>query len=310
MKTRLSLILALIIVLSSFTGVFASNFQDTGAILKEIGVLTGDTEGNLMLDEHLNRQDMVILISRLYKQENIAKNYEGLNIFKDLDQGASYYIPYINWAKDQNLIQGIAPDRFGYGQETSVQEFQTVLVRVLNYQDQASKWDEIPNFSKELGLMKDLDLAGDSKLTRGQMAKMIINALDLKVKDSQETLADKLGVNIKEVFKAGFKLDGNQVEFRGRAPRSKKLQIEVRPKDQPEKATITDLQLDEKGQFGHVIEEVADGDYQYRLIGDKSRTVFIDFKVQNEPFPEDDLEIEVSLKELENTEDIDLLIID
>lgn len=292
MKTRLSLILALIIVLSSFTGVFASNFQDAGAILKEIGVLTGDTEGNLMLDEHLNRQDMVVLISRLYKQENIAKNYEGLNIFKDLDQGASYYIPYINWAKDQNLIQGIAPDRFGYGQETSVQEFQTVLVRVLNYQDQAGKWDEIPSFSKELGLMKGLKLDSNSKLTRGQMAQMIVNALDLKLKDSEQTLAEKLDLTIKEVFKAGFKVDGNQIEFRGQAPRSKNLQIEVRPKDRAEEASISDLTLDENSYFGHIIDSLDPGDYEYRLIGDRYRTVFINFKIGEEVFPEDDLEIE------------------
>ncbi len=293
MKTRLSLILALIIVLSSFTGVFASNFQDAGDILKDIGVLTGDDEtGDLMLDKNLSRQDMVVLISRLYKKENIAKNYEGINVFKDLDQKTSFYIPYINWAKDQGLIQGIEIDEFGFGMNTSIQEFQTVLVRVLDYKDQASNWEEIPEFSKDLGLMKDLDLDVSSKLTRGQMAKMTINALDIKLKDSQETLADKLEVNIKEIFSSGIQVDENRVEFRGRAPRSKTLKIEVMPKDQPEEATITDLQVDEKGRFSHIIEELDAGDYQYRLIGDKLRSLFIDFKVEKEIFPEDDLEVE------------------
>ncbi len=49
-------------------------YQKSGQILKnEGGVLEGSGTGDLMLNQNLKRQDMVVLMSRLYKEENIAK---------------------------------------------------------------------------------------------------------------------------------------------------------------------------------------------------------------------------------------------
>ncbi len=78
MKKHLSIILALIMVLSTFTPAFGTNdekelYEQAGEILKNIGVLEGSKSGDLMLNNKLKRQDMVVLISRLYKQEDKAK---------------------------------------------------------------------------------------------------------------------------------------------------------------------------------------------------------------------------------------------
>ncbi len=48
-------------------------YQKSGQILKNEGVLEGSGTGDLMLNQNLKRQDMVVLMSRLYKEENIAK---------------------------------------------------------------------------------------------------------------------------------------------------------------------------------------------------------------------------------------------
>ncbi len=82
MKKHLSIILALIMVLSTFTPAFGTNDekelyeQAGGEILKNIGVLEGSKSGDLMLNNKLKRQDMVVLISRLYKQEDKAKKLQ------------------------------------------------------------------------------------------------------------------------------------------------------------------------------------------------------------------------------------------
>ena len=104
MKRILAILLLFAMLLSALAPVLAApDYQSDGQVLKELGVLTGDEDGDLMLDDNFKRQDMVVMISRLYKEENKAKSYIGKNIFKDLNADTKFYIPYINWAKDQGL---------------------------------------------------------------------------------------------------------------------------------------------------------------------------------------------------------------
>ena len=155
MEKHLSLILALVMVLSTFTPAFGANTENdlhnqAGEILKNVGVLEGSESGDLMLDKKLKRQDMVVLISRLYKQENTAKSYKGKNPFTDLRD--PFYIPYVTWAVDKELIVGMTPSRFGFSESVTVQQFQAVLLRTLGYGEEAKNWDDVPKFSERLGL--------------------------------------------------------------------------------------------------------------------------------------------------------------
>ena len=88
MKKILSFILASVLLLSTFTPdlVIAQKnlYEDSGQILKKAGVLQGDSSGNLMLNQNLKRQDMVVLISRLFKEESVAKTYKNKHGFKDI----------------------------------------------------------------------------------------------------------------------------------------------------------------------------------------------------------------------------------
>ena len=181
MRRILSAILVLIMLLSVLTPVIASSdYEKAGEILNELGVLQGDEKGNLNLDDILKRQDMVIMISRLYKKEELAKSYVGKNIFKDLTSERKFYVPYITWAKDEGLIQGMEKDIFGFNNDTTVQEFQTVLLRVLGYGEESKEWNKSSELAKSIGIMNNLDLKPSDKLSRGQMAAMILNTLKRK----------------------------------------------------------------------------------------------------------------------------------
>lgn len=78
MKKYLSIFLAALLIVLSFSPVYGDSstddlYEQSGEILKSAGVLTGNEKGDLMLEDNLKRQDLVVLISRLYKQENTAK---------------------------------------------------------------------------------------------------------------------------------------------------------------------------------------------------------------------------------------------
>ena len=195
MKRLLSLTLAIIMLLGmTMDAAAASPYTKEGEFLKDIGVLKGGTDGDLMLESNLTREQMVVLISRLYGKESEAEGYLSTNTFTDLKPENKYYIPFIIWAKDQGLIQGMTASAFGIGQTVTTQQFQTVLLRALGYTEEAKDWYNVPAFSVEIGLMKGLNFNSDAKLNRGQVAAMLVNALSLIPKGETSPLAVKLRV--------------------------------------------------------------------------------------------------------------------
>lgn len=199
MKKVIIFIILLSMILTTLIPIIANAqpddlFLSSGEILKSIGVLQGDKNGDLMLDNKLKRQDMVVLISRLYKEENSLKTSLLKSDFIDVDD--SFYEAYISWAVAKNLIVGMGDDSFGFDEYVTVQHFMTVLLRVLGYEEESELWDTVPDISDNLGIMKDLDLNPDSQLTRGQMAVMTLNTLNLSVKGSTLPLSKALNLEI------------------------------------------------------------------------------------------------------------------
>ncbi len=184
------------ISLISGSAAFAQNMTPP-EVLKELGVLKGDSNGNLMLYNYLKRQDMVVLISRLYKEENKATTYLLPADFDDLDEDNTYYHGFIQWAVDKNLIIGMNDENFGFGRNVKVRDFQVLLLRVLDYREESGLYDSVPEISNKLGLMEDINVNPDGYLLRKTMAEMTFNALNLNKKGSPLTLAEVLGLDLK-----------------------------------------------------------------------------------------------------------------
>lgn len=282
MKKILSLTLVLVLLLTTFVPVLAeSKYEEQGEILKDLKLLTGDEEGNLMLDKNFKRQDMVVMISRLYGKESTAKSYsQGKNVFKDLTSKERWYIPYITWAYDNDLVKGMEKDEFGFDRFLKVQEFQTVLLRVLRYGKDAENWDKIPEIAKTLGLMEGLDLNPNSNIKRGEMAAMILNALNLEVNGqaSHITLADTLGIKVPELFKVKDEtsINNNTIVFKGSVEGAKSLKVHLRPTSSgiTGGAKIEDVPLNSNGQFSYEIADLQTGNYEYRFESGSKHTNF------------------------------------
>jgi len=192
MKKTLSLLLVLAMVLSSFSFAFAAEAEKTpGEILKDLGVLTGNAEGDLMLEDELSRQDMIVLLSRVLGQEDEAKAFKGEMSFKDVND--PFYKPYIAWAEANKLTNGVEEGKFGFGRAVTEQEVATLMLRALGYNDVEFK--DVPAKAAELGLVaKDADLTVNCK--RARMAEITLAALGTKMNGSDKTLAEKLGIEM------------------------------------------------------------------------------------------------------------------
>lgn len=192
MKKTLSLLLVLAMVLSSFTFAFAEEAVKTpGEVLKDLGVLAGNAEGDLMLDKELLRQDMIVLLSRLYGQEDEAKAFEGKTSFTDVKD--SYYVPFMAWAEANKLTKGVGEGLFGFGRPVTTKEVANFMLNALGYTD--VKWEDVAEKAVKLDLVaEDADL--EANCIRSLMAEITLKALGLKVNGEEKTLAEKLGLEL------------------------------------------------------------------------------------------------------------------
>ncbi len=202
MKRRLSLLLAVVMILGSFSFAFAAEKtaeEEAGAFLKKVGVLEG-INGELKLEDNLRRQDAVVLIARLHGAEEEAEKFPTDDLtftdFKD-----PYYRPIIAWAVANNLVEGHTPERFGFNEDVTAQQYATILLRALGYNEEVAGkdgYDKALELAKELGLLENVEVEKDTAITRGQMSVLTFNALGTNMKDSDKTLADKLGIEMPE----------------------------------------------------------------------------------------------------------------
>ena len=171
-----------------------SSHFSSAKTLESLGILYGYGNGSLGINDYLKRQDMVILLSRLYDSENTAKNSLASHNFNDISN--SFYNPYIGWAVSNGFISGRSSSRFGFNDNVTVQEFQTVLLRVLGYSEEAKNWNTVPALAARLGLMRGVRNSRTENLTRDRLSRIVLNALETTPKGKTLTLGYILSLNI------------------------------------------------------------------------------------------------------------------
>lgn len=214
MKRRISLLLVLVLFLGSFGSLaLATRMGEAeGEFLRRQGILRGDENWDLRLDQPLTRKDMVVLLSRLMGKEREAKAFAtGDLTFKDIPY--DYYKPYIAWAVEEGYITGYSEERFGFSDYISLEEGLVLLLRVLNHKDLDYK--SAYETALNLGLLRGLEsLEPGHKLLRGEVARLIYKALGLPVKGEGAPLASSLCITLPGEEEGGkIQAFGNQFEI-------------------------------------------------------------------------------------------------
>lgn len=170
-------------------------------ICEILGILKGDDTG--LSEEYLSRPteriQAVILTLRLAgsNYEEMALNYESEDNFIDIEK--------LSWKEGQNVLAYIKDNpQFGWRGNTdgsfnprgkvTYQMMYKVLLEALGYtQDYGNggdfKWEEVKDFAFNIGLW---EIMGLEEVTNRDMAVAIVEALKLRVKDSNVTLLEKL----------------------------------------------------------------------------------------------------------------------
>ncbi|HEY8362214.1 MAG TPA: S-layer homology domain-containing protein [Tissierellaceae bacterium] len=298
MRKTISLILAFVLTFSIFINtwnVYADDlYEEAGNILKELGVLKGDEKGNLQLNNYFTREQMVVMMSRLFNEENNAKSFNDPktpNTFKDLtgqNESVKFYTPYIRWAVSKGLIKGFEDGTFGFGKNVTVQQYQAVLLRALKYTEEADDWNNVPQHAEKYNLMKGLSLSPTQYLTRGQMAVMTLNALQQEINRGLITLAEWLEISLPKPFEieATVKVENNTATFTGQAKGTENLFLHLKPASSSITTgdQIFNIILDKDGKFTYTVKNLQVGNYQYRFQSGTNYTDYKLFTIKTLPF--------------------------
>lgn len=204
MKRKLAIFLAFLILFSTFSFVYGEEdvIKKAADFLQKEKVLIGNGTGDLLLDKTLTRQDAVIIIARLMGAEEEAKNFP-TDKFTFLDVTNSHYKPYLAWAFAKGYFVGHSPERFGFGEEITLQQYASVLLRTLGHN---VEYKLAVDKAKEIGILKGIDEKEDDyilAIPRSIVAIMLVNTLSTPMNSQLNTerpmaLGEKLNINVPE----------------------------------------------------------------------------------------------------------------
>ena len=188
MKKIISFVLAAAMSLSTLP-VLAdwNNDEDIMSLLSELNIMVGDDDGNLRLDDNVSRAEFakIAVASSSYK-DTVATGLK-VSPFKDVTY-THWSAPYIKAAVSAGIAEGYVDSTFRPDNTVSYEEALTMVLKVLGYttQDFGDSWPYGQmGLANSLEITKNVNAEQGEALTRRQVARLIYNTLDTKIKDNQ-----------------------------------------------------------------------------------------------------------------------------
>ena len=186
-------ILALLIVFALLLGgipVFAANITAATSLLRELSIMQGDPDGNLRLDDYVSRAEFTkIAVAASTYKNSVAS---GLTVSPFMDVPAGHWAsPYIIVGANSGLIKGYTDATFRPDNDVLFEEAVTIMLKVLGYADEdfgvSWPYGQI-GLANNLEITKGVTASAGVSMTRGEVAQLIYNTLNTKMKNSQQKL--------------------------------------------------------------------------------------------------------------------------
>lgn len=189
-KKVISAVIALAMSVSSLVAVNASSFSDvadTAAyaeavdVLSALGIVTGYTDGTFKPEGEITRAEAATMIVGALNMAEDAKASAGTSQFADVNTQASWATGYVNIGVAQGFIAGMSKTEFAPQENVTFAQMCKMLDCITGYGDYAANNGGWPTgyvaLASQTGISKGISASTDTKLTRGQVAQMLYNAL-------------------------------------------------------------------------------------------------------------------------------------
>ncbi len=202
----LSLFLTLIMVLGSFSTVFAvpfdvvgTTFEDAVVRLEDLEVLKGYPDGSFRPSSNITRAEYAAVVARVKGLEDAAMASMGTTIFGDVPANL-WASGYINVSEQAGLIKGMGiyngVNTFGPQLNITYEQAVTLVVRALGFEIEAMANGGYPSgylmIAAREGLLQDVNGTLGALATRGLVAQLTYNALDIPLMGTNKYLFNDL----------------------------------------------------------------------------------------------------------------------
>ncbi len=172
---------------------------DSGEVqtIRALGILVGDTSGNLNLDGNVTRAQFAKMLVNASSYKDSVGDSTGVSLFKDVksDYWASQYIKI---AVDEGWMIGYTDGTFRPYQSITLEQACTTVLRLLGY-DSSSLAGSFPaaqlSKASALGLRDQITLKQGGVMTRSDCVYLFYNALTAQ-NSSGQTYASALGYTV------------------------------------------------------------------------------------------------------------------
>jgi len=220
MKKSLALVLALVMVLSSFSFVSAApdfadvagtKYENAVARLELLEILKGYPDGTFKPEGSITRAEFAAVAVRAKGLAGVAEAAAGLpSGFSDVP--ASHWAAgYVGTAGSTGVVQGIGGGLFAPNAPVKYEEAVTMLVRALGYEPEAQSKGGYPFgylvVAEEIGLLDGARSTTGTFATRGLVALLTDNAMEIPM-----MVSIGFGDNIRWVV-SGSKAHGGDAEY-------------------------------------------------------------------------------------------------
>lgn len=149
--------------------------------LKGYGILQGDENNNLNLENSITRTEMTVLTLRILGYEAAASVSNAQPTYTDIEEGY-WGNGYISFATDMGIIDGFDDGTFHPEEYVLTEQALKMIVTALGYEKAIINKvypDSYISMAAQLGLMDGTDCKIGEPATRGNVSRMIYNALDI-----------------------------------------------------------------------------------------------------------------------------------
>ncbi len=180
MRKKLSALLAAALAVSMLTLPAGAVSQSTALeTVRALGILAGDSQGNLNLSSAVTRAEFVTMMTAASSYKDTVGSGYGVSLFKDV-KSSHWASEYIRLAVEQNWMTGYTDGTFRPGRTITLEEACTALLRLLGY-DASTLAGSFPTaqLSKAgaVGLLDDVTAKQGQTLTRQDCVTLFYNLL-------------------------------------------------------------------------------------------------------------------------------------
>lgn len=179
-KKGILCLLVFCLLLGTIPGFAAATMEKELFDLTSLGIMQGDENGEMHLESGVTRAEFAAIVLRLTKMEDLAELCKNDVLFSDVPAG-EWYTGYINGTVNAGYMNGYSEGTFGPEDPVLFEQAAKVLITILGYEPVALQNGGYPGgytiAATTTGLTKGAEIA--EPFTRGMLAKMLYNALDI-----------------------------------------------------------------------------------------------------------------------------------